>query len=125
MEQLTTRIGIEPGRGLVGRFGDTVILIPREAAAADGDDEAARELLGLAAEVASDRQRPASAIAARLARPSAQVVLLLGDGAAGFSLMDADTLVRWVTQRGSWEELRVQAAGDEPALSAARKLKVF
>ncbi|WP_101524948.1 acetolactate synthase [Nocardioides houyundeii] len=35
-----------------------------------------------------------SAIAARLARPSAQVTLLLGDGAAGFSLMDVDTLVR-------------------------------
>lgn len=34
------------------------------------------------------------AIAARLARPDSQVVLLLGDGAAGFSLMDADTLVR-------------------------------
>jgi acetolactate synthase I/II/III large subunit len=34
------------------------------------------------------------AIAARLARPSSPVVLLLGDGAAGFSLMDADTLVR-------------------------------
>ena len=34
------------------------------------------------------------ALAARLARPSAQVVLLLGDGAAGFSLMDVDTLVR-------------------------------
>ncbi len=34
------------------------------------------------------------AIAARIARPPAQVVLLLGDGAAGFSLMDADTLVR-------------------------------
>jgi acetolactate synthase I/II/III large subunit len=34
------------------------------------------------------------AIAARVARPSAQVVLLLGDGAAGFSLMDTDTLVR-------------------------------
>jgi acetolactate synthase-1/2/3 large subunit len=34
------------------------------------------------------------AIAARIARPDAQVVLLLGDGAAGFSLMDADTLVR-------------------------------
>jgi acetolactate synthase-1/2/3 large subunit len=34
------------------------------------------------------------AIAARIARPSAQVVLLLGDGAAGFSLMDADSLVR-------------------------------
>jgi len=35
-----------------------------------------------------------ASIAARLTRPSAQVVLLLGDGAAGFSLMDVDTLVR-------------------------------
>ena len=35
-----------------------------------------------------------ASIAARLARPSAQVALLLGDGAAGFSLMDVDTLVR-------------------------------
>jgi acetolactate synthase-1/2/3 large subunit len=33
-------------------------------------------------------------IAARVARPASQVVLLLGDGAAGFSLMDVDTLVR-------------------------------
>ena len=35
-----------------------------------------------------------AAIAARLARPSAQVVVLFGDGAAGMSLMDVDTLVR-------------------------------
>jgi len=34
------------------------------------------------------------AIGARVARPQSQVVLLLGDGAAGFSLLDADTLVR-------------------------------
>jgi acetolactate synthase I/II/III large subunit len=34
------------------------------------------------------------AMAARIARPSSPVVLLLGDGAAGFSLMDVDTLVR-------------------------------
>jgi acetolactate synthase-1/2/3 large subunit len=34
------------------------------------------------------------ATAARVARPSSQVVVLLGDGAAGFSLMDADSLVR-------------------------------
>jgi thiamine pyrophosphate-dependent acetolactate synthase large subunit-like protein len=34
------------------------------------------------------------AMAARLAYPSSQVVLLLGDGAAGLSLMDADTLAR-------------------------------
>ncbi len=37
---------------------------------------------------------PGYAIAARLARPSSQVVLLLGDGAAGFSLLDVDTMVR-------------------------------
>ncbi|MDZ7732680.1 MAG: thiamine pyrophosphate-dependent enzyme [Acidimicrobiia bacterium] len=34
------------------------------------------------------------AIAARLTHPDRQVVVLLGDGAAGFSLMDVDTLVR-------------------------------
>ncbi len=34
------------------------------------------------------------AVAARVARPDSQVVLLLGDGAAGFSLLDVDTLVR-------------------------------
>ena len=34
------------------------------------------------------------AIAARIARPSSQIVALLGDGAAGFSLMDVDSLVR-------------------------------
>jgi acetolactate synthase-1/2/3 large subunit len=32
--------------------------------------------------------------AARVARPDSQVALLLGDGAAGFSLMDVDSLVR-------------------------------
>ncbi len=37
---------------------------------------------------------PGYAIAARVARPSSQIVALLGDGAAGFSLMDVDTLVR-------------------------------
>jgi acetolactate synthase-1/2/3 large subunit len=34
------------------------------------------------------------AIAARVVRPDSQVVVMLGDGAAGFSLMDVDTLVR-------------------------------
>ena len=66
MEQTTTHIGIEPGSGLIGRFGDTVILIPRGSAAASGD-EAARELLDLAAAVASDRQQSAGMIAARMA----------------------------------------------------------
>ncbi|MEH3033793.1 MAG: acetolactate synthase [Aeromicrobium erythreum] len=35
-----------------------------------------------------------AAIAARVVRPSSQVVLLYGDGAAGMSLMDVDTMVR-------------------------------
>jgi acetolactate synthase-1/2/3 large subunit len=34
------------------------------------------------------------ATAARIARPDKQVVVMMGDGAAGFSLMDVDTLVR-------------------------------
>ena len=34
------------------------------------------------------------AIAARVVRPDSQIVVMLGDGAAGFSLMDVDTLVR-------------------------------
>ncbi len=34
------------------------------------------------------------AMGARLARPSSQVCVVLGDGAAGFSLMDAESLVR-------------------------------
>jgi len=34
------------------------------------------------------------AIAARTVHPDRQVVVLLGDGAAGFSLMDVDSLVR-------------------------------
>jgi acetolactate synthase-1/2/3 large subunit len=37
---------------------------------------------------------PGYALAARVARPDSQIVVLLGDGAAGFSLMDADTMVR-------------------------------
>ncbi|MEX2627098.1 MAG: thiamine pyrophosphate-dependent enzyme, partial [Ilumatobacteraceae bacterium] len=34
------------------------------------------------------------AVAARVVRPSSQIVVLLGDGAAGFGLMDVDSLVR-------------------------------
>ena len=83
MEQMTTHVGIEPGRGLVGRFGDTVILIPRGEAAA-GPDEAARELLDLAAAVASDRQVPASMIAARLA---AWVIGRLAGDAIAFGIV--------------------------------------
>ena len=83
MKQMTTHVGIEPGQGLVGRFGDTVILIPRGEAEA-GSDEAARELLDLAAAVASDRQVPAGTIAARLA---GWVIGRLPAGALAFGIV--------------------------------------
>jgi hypothetical protein len=67
MEQLTTRIGIEPGPGLVGRFGETVIVIPREDGSASPPPGVIQELLGLAAEVGSDREASANAIASQLA----------------------------------------------------------
>ena len=44
--------------------------------------------------VRSAVRRPGYALAAKLARPDRQVVLLLGDGAFGFSGMEYDTLAR-------------------------------
>jgi len=60
---VTLRVSIEPGNDLVGRFGDTVVLISRGGAT----DASANELLGLVADLAADREAPATAVAARLA----------------------------------------------------------
>ena len=57
------RVSIEPGNDLVGRFGDTVVLISR----GNATDAGANELLGLVADLAADREAPATAVAARLA----------------------------------------------------------
>ena len=38
---------------------------------------------------------------------------------------DAPALVRWITQRATWEETGTEAAGDARDLAVARKLKVF
>jgi uncharacterized protein (TIGR03083 family) len=38
---------------------------------------------------------------------------------------DAAALVRWITRRGDWADLGVQAEGDQQALAVARTLKVF
>jgi hypothetical protein len=64
MGQMTARIGIEPGNGLIARFGDTVVVVPREEHDAD---DGIRELLGLVASVAADEALSASMVAARLA----------------------------------------------------------
>ncbi|MGH3191135.1 MAG: hypothetical protein ACRDOL_28600, partial [Streptosporangiaceae bacterium] len=115
MESTTTHIGVEPGDGLVGRFGDAVILIPAYdggASGTAGGGEAARELLALAAAIASDRRLPADAIATRLATwvigrmPGGVIpfgiVVPTGDGVVMF-LRGAVWCT--VTERGSTREL--------------------
>ncbi|HTT54595.1 MAG TPA: maleylpyruvate isomerase family mycothiol-dependent enzyme [Streptosporangiaceae bacterium] len=53
-------------------------------------------------------------------------VIQLGQGEPAARISSApDAFVRWVTQRGGWAELRVQATGDEAQLSVARALHVF
>jgi uncharacterized protein (TIGR03083 family) len=47
-----------------------------------------------------------------------------GEPAAWIS-SDAPGLMRWITQRATWEETGAEAAGDAHHLAAARKLKVF
>jgi hypothetical protein len=65
---VTMRVSIEPGNDLVGRFGDTVVLISRASSPGEGaTDASANELLGLVADLAADREAPATAVAARLA----------------------------------------------------------
>jgi uncharacterized protein (TIGR03083 family) len=50
----------------------------------------------------------------------------IGDGElAGQIDSDAAAFVRWVTQRGSWESLGVNAQGDPATLEVIRKLNVF
>jgi uncharacterized protein (TIGR03083 family) len=49
-----------------------------------------------------------------------------GSGPAAATICsDAPALVRWITQRGSWADLGVQASGDAQALAVAETLKVF
>jgi FHA domain len=143
MESTTMHIGVEPGDGLVGRFGDAVILIPAydgEAAGAAGGSEAARELLALAAAIASDRRLPADAIATRLATwvigrmpggvipfgivvPTGDGVVMFLRGAVWCSVteggstreLSGEHAVTWVDQivPGSVELLVIGAAGGQ------------
>jgi hypothetical protein len=141
MEQIASRIGIEPGSGLVGRFGDTVVLIRRGGPAAGGADQSAGELLELAAAVASDRQLPATVIAARLASwvighmsedvtafgivvPVQDGVVMFLRGAVqgavterGFThQLSGEQALTWVDQLipGTFERLEIGSAADRP-----------
>jgi uncharacterized protein (TIGR03083 family) len=53
-------------------------------------------------------------------------IVQIGDGEmAGQIECDAAAFVRWVTQRGNWESLGVEAKGDPATLEIVRKLHVF
>jgi uncharacterized protein (TIGR03083 family) len=53
-------------------------------------------------------------------------VIAFGSGPAKATVTsDGPAFVRWVTQRASWPDVGVAAAGDEAALDVARKLRVF
>jgi FHA domain len=141
MEPTATHLGIEPGSGLIGRFGDTVILIPRGSPAAPGADEAARELIDLAAAVACDRDKPATMIAARLAgwvighmagnvipfgvvTPVAVGVVVFLRGAVWCAVteggstrqMSGEQALTWVDQMlpGTFERLTLGSVADRP-----------
>ncbi len=141
MPQMTTHIGIEPGRGLIGRFGDTIILIPPGASATGDADEATRELLDLSAAVAADPELPASMIAARLATwvigrmpedtTAFGIVVPVRDGVVMFlrgavwcevtehdwtRRLSGEQAVTWVNQilPASFERLAIGSTADQP-----------
>jgi hypothetical protein len=55
-----------------------------------------------------------------------RTIRLGSDGALSATVRsDANAFVRWITQRGDWEGLGVQASGDPDVLAGIRGLKVF
>jgi len=98
-----------------------------------GEPPASDELRVTAAldwiEAALPQQYPAQAAACTLELQitgTGARVIRFGSGPAMATITSAaPALVRWVTHRGSWAELGVEAAGDETALAAARQLKVY
>ncbi len=64
MADATVRVGVEAGAGLVGRFGEAVVLVAPDTAA---DDVLTDELLDLVETVTSEAGHPGAAIAAGLA----------------------------------------------------------
>lgn len=80
-------------------------------------------------EAALPQQNPAAVGQATLefvlTGPAARTIGFGSGAAKGTATSDVPTFVRYITQRGSWAELGVQASGDAPALAVARQLHVF
>jgi uncharacterized protein (TIGR03083 family) len=72
-------------------------------------------------------QAAAEAVSLRLeiTGPAARTISFGTGQPAATIASAADAFARWVSQRGGWAELGVQATGDTEALGYASKLKVF
>jgi hypothetical protein len=112
MERMTPHIGIEPGAGLVGRFGDTVVLIPR------GTPGAAR----LAAWVIGHMAQDVTAFGIVVPVRDGVVMFLRGavwgavtDGGVTHQLSGEQALT-WVDQLipGTFDQLAIGIAADRP-----------
>jgi hypothetical protein len=142
VDELTTHVGIEPGGGLVGRYGDAVILIPGTAGTSAAAEDTAGELLGLVAVVAADPGLAGSMIATRLATwvigrmpdddglafgvvapvPDGVVIFLRGAVRAEVTTagvtrqLSGEQALTWVDQMipGSFERLVIGPADDRP-----------
>jgi hypothetical protein len=142
VDELTTHVGIEPGGGLVGRYGDAVILIPGTTGTSAAAEDTAGELLGLVAVVAADPGLAGSMIATRLATwvigrmpdddglafgvvapvPDGVVIFLRGAVRAEVTTagvtrqLSGEQALTWVDQMipGSFERLVIGPADDRP-----------
>jgi|HubBroStandDraft_5_1064220.scaffolds.fasta_scaffold75131_1 uncharacterized protein (TIGR03083 family) len=80
-------------------------------------------------EAALPQQYPAAAQACTLeiqvTGTGARVITFGSGQPRGTIRSDAPALVRWITHRGSWDELGVEVTGDDAALTVARTLKVY
>jgi uncharacterized protein (TIGR03083 family) len=65
------------------------------------------------------------AVEVRLTGPAARTLQIGSGQVAAQITCDSPAFVRWVTQRGSWEALGVDADGDPAALDVVRRLNVF
>lgn len=65
------------------------------------------------------------AVEVRLTGPTERALRIGGADVAAQITCDSAAFVRWVTQRGSWEALGVDAQGDPSTLDVIRRLTVF
>jgi uncharacterized protein (TIGR03083 family) len=65
------------------------------------------------------------AAALQIVGPAGQVIEFGAGPNVATVTSDGPAFIRWITQRGSWEQLGVTATGDERALAALRRLHVY